>query len=239
MSNSVDPKELLAAGAHFGHRPSRWHPKMAPYIHGVKGDVHIIDLVKTAVNLEQALEVVTKNAASGKEILFVGTKRQAQAPIREAAESVSQPYVVERWLGGMLTNWQTMSGRIKKLKKLEEQMASGELEAKYNKLEVQRFQEEIDRLNHIFGGVKSISGTPGLVFVVDVKREQTAIQEARKLNVPVIAIADTNVDPTGIDFVIPANDDAIKTIDYVTKKIAAAVEAGKAVQKSQTKDKES
>lgn len=235
MSNTVDPKELLAAGAHFGHRPSRWHPKMASYIHGVRGDVHIIDLVKTAEKLEEALDAVTKAAASGKEVLFVGTKRQAQAPIREIAESVSQPYVVERWLGGMITNWTTMSTRIQKLKKLEEQMASGELEAKYNKLEVQRFQEEIDRLNRIFGGVKSMSGAPGIVFVVDVKREKTAISEAQKLNIPVIAVADTNVDPTGIDFVVPANDDAIKTIEYITKKIASAVEAGKSAKKTEPK----
>jgi small subunit ribosomal protein S2 len=234
---SIDPKDLLTAGAHFGHKTSRWHPKMAQYIHGVRGDVHIIDLIQTASLLEDALTAVEKAVSGGKQVLLVGTKRQAHDPIRKVAEEHGQPYVVERWLGGMMTNWNTMIGRIKKLKKLEEQMANGELEAKYNKLEVQRFQEEIDHLNHVFGGVKDMKGMPGLVFVVDVNREQTAIQEAKKLGIPVIALVDTNVDPSGIDFPVPANDDAIKTIEFVLDQIASAIATGASQQKKAT-DKE-
>jgi len=223
---SIDPKDLLKAGAHFGHKTSRWHPKMAPYIHGVRGDVHVIDLIQTAKMLDKALEAVEKAASSGKQVLLVGTKRQAQDPIRKIAKEHNQPYVVERWLGGMMTNWNTMSGRIKKLKKLEEQMLNGELEAKYNKLEVQRFQEEIDHLNHVFGGVKEMKGYPGLVFIVDVNREETAINEARKLGIPIIAIVDTNVNPSNIDFPIPANDDAIKTIEFILEKIGNSLAGG-------------
>jgi len=224
---SVDPKDLLAAGAHFGHKPSSWHPKMAPYIYGVRGDVHIIDLIKTAPMLDEALKFATKTISSGKQIILVGTKRQAVDLIRKTAEETKQPYVVERWLGGMLTNWETMTTRIKKLKKLEEQMANGELEAKYNKLEVQRHQEEIDSLNLRFGGVKEMRGMPGAMIVVDVNREQTAIKEAQNLGIPVIGVADTNVNPTGIDFPIPANDDAIKTIVFILEHFAEAIEDGK------------
>lgn len=235
---SVDPKDLLKAGAHFGHKTSRWHPKMAPYIHGVRGDVHVIDLIQTAKMLDKALEVVEKAASSGKQVLLVGTKRQAQDPIRKIAKEHNQPYVVERWLGGMMTNWNTMSGRIKKLKKLEEQMLNGELEAKYNKLEVQRFQEEIDHLNHVFGGVKEMKGYPGLVFVVDVNREETAINEARKLGIPIIAIVDTNVNPSNIDFPIPANDDAIKTIEFILEKIGNSLASGSSKLKATTDDED-
>ena len=235
---SVDPKDLLKAGAHFGHKTSRWHPKMAPYIHGVRGDVHVIDLIQTAKMLDKALEVVEKAASSGKQVLLVGTKRQAQDPIRKIAKEHNQPYVVERWLGGMMTNWNTMSARIKKLKKLEEQMLNGELEAKYNKLEVQRFQEEIDHLNHVFGGVKEMKGYPGLVFVVDVNREETAINEARKLGIPIIAIVDTNVNPSNIDFPIPANDDAIKTIEFILEKIGNSLASGSSKLKATTDDED-
>ena len=230
MAN-IDPKDLLATGAHFGHKTSNWHPKMAPYIYGVRGEVHIIDLVKTASMFEEALDEVTKTVAAGKEVLLVGTKRQAIDIIRDTAKSTGQPYVVERWLGGMLTNWQTMTERIKKMKKLEEQMESGELDAKYNKLEVLRYQQEIDHLNHVFGGVREMKGAPGLVFVVDIKKEDTAIKEAKKLGIPVIGIADTNVNPSLVDFPIPANDDAIKTISFVLDKIAAAINEGKKGQK--------
>ena len=230
--SSIDPKDLLAAGAHFGHKTSNWHPKMAPYIYGVRGDVHIIDLVKTAPLLEEALDAIVQTVSEGKQVMLVGTKRQAIELIRDSAESIKQPYVVERWLGGMLTNWQTMTERIKRLKKLEEQMESGELESKYNKLEVQRYQEEIDRLNHIFGGVRDMGGMPGIVFVVDIRNEETAIKEAKKLGIPVIGIADTNVDPSVVDFPVPANDDAIKTIAFILEKITEAVKTGKSQIKS-------
>jgi small subunit ribosomal protein S2 len=150
----VDIKQLLEAGAHFGHKSSRWHPKMAPYIHSKRNGTHIIDLTKTVEELEKALSFITRTAADGKQVMFVATKPQAKDSVKLAAESVNMPFVTERWLGGMLTNRNTMTGRVKHLKDLEEKMANGQLESKYNKLEVQRFQEEIDEMNRIYGGVK-------------------------------------------------------------------------------------
>ncbi len=224
----VDIKQLLEAGAHFGHKTSRWHPKMAAYIHSKRAGSHIIDLTKTVEGLEEALLFANKTAAAGKQILLVGTKRQAKDIIRKAAEDTEMPFVVERWVGGMLTNTATMNGRIKHLKDLETRMASGALEAKYNKLEVQRFQEEIDEMNHQYGGIKNITKKLGAVFVVDVITEVNAIREARKLGIPVIAVVDTNANPTLIDYVIPANDDAIKTVDLITKYMVQAINDGKA-----------
>ena len=156
MSVNVDIKELLEAGVHFGHKTSRWHPKMAPYIHSKRQDSHIIDLTKTVEALNIALPELTKIAASGKKVLFVGTKKQAKDIVRETAEKIDQPYVTERWIGGMLTNSQTITQQIKKLKNLEKRMASGDLEKRYNKLEVQRFQEEIESLNIKYGGIKDL-----------------------------------------------------------------------------------
>ncbi len=238
MAVEVDVKALLAAGAHFGHKTSRWHPKMAPYIHSKREGVHIIDLTKTAEALDEALAFITKTVASNKQILLVGTKRQSKDIVKTTALETGMPYVVERWLGGMLTNKKTMGERIKHVKDLEVRMAAGALEAKYNKLEVQRFQEEIDDLNFIFGGIKDLDENFGAVFVVDVINEQNAIKEAKKLGIKTIAIADTNVDPTGIDFVIPANDDAIKTVQLIMDYIKQAIEEGKAKQKSAKVDKE-
>lgn len=232
----VDIKQLLEAGAHFGHKSSRWHPKMAPYIHSKRDGTHIIDLTKTVDELEKALKFITKTTADGKQVLFVGTKRQAQDIVKKAAESVNMPYVTERWLGGMLTNRTTMSGRIKYLKDLEEKMASGQLEAKYNKLEVQRFQEEIDEMNRIYGGIKSMDAKLGAVFVVDILAEDNAVREARKLNVPVVALVDTNTDPSDIDYPVPANDDAMKTIQLISDYVVKAIEAGKG--KAKPADKE-
>lgn len=223
----VDIKQLLEAGAHFGHKSSRWHPKMAPYIHSKRNGTHIIDLTKTVEELEKALSFLTKTAADGKQVLFVATKPQAKDTVKKAAESVNMPYVTERWLGGMLTNRNTMSGRIKHLKDLEEKMANGQLEAKYNKLEVQRFQEEIDEMNRIYGGVKEMSPKLGAVFIIDIIAEDNAVREAKKLGVPVVAIVDTNTDPSKIDYPIPANDDALKTIKLITDYVVKAVEAGK------------
>ncbi len=227
MSVKVDVKELLETGAHFGHKTSRWHPKMAPYIHSVKGGVHIIDLVQTTELLEEAIVVVEKAASAGKQVLFVGTKRQSRPVVKAAAEAAGQPYVVERWLGGMLTNSETMSARVKHLKSLEEKMESGELVQRFNKLEVQRFQEEIDRLNHLFGGVKDMKGKPGLVFVTDVVTDHIAVKEAIRLNIPVIAIVDTNGDPTPIDYPVPCNDDAIAAVALVSDYLVQAIAEGK------------
>lgn len=228
MATNVDIKQLLEAGAHFGHKTSRWHPKMAPYIHSKRGGTHIIDLTKTVEQLERALAFVEETAGSGKQILVVGTKRQAQEIIRNLADKTDMPFVTERWLGGMLTNRTTIGGRIKHLKDLEEKMASGALASKYSKLEVQRYQEEIDEMNHIYGGIKNMAVKVGAVFVSDVNNDINAVREARKLGVPVIAIVDTNADPTLIDYPIPANDDAIKTIQLIADYIQTAIETGKA-----------
>lgn len=226
-SVDVDIKKLLEAGAHFGHKTSRWHPKMAQYIHSKRAGSHIIDLTKTVDGLDEALAFVNKTAASGKQILLVGTKRQAKDIVRKAAEDTNMPFVVERWVGGMLTNTNTMNGRIKHLKDLETRMASGALDAKYNKLEVQRYQEEIDEMNHQYGGIKDMAAKLGAVFVVDVINEMNAIREARKLGVPVIAIVDTNANPSLIDYVIPANDDAIKTIELIVGYFVSAINSGR------------
>lgn len=226
MSVKVDIKQLLEAGVHFGHKTSRWHPKMAPYIHSKRQDSHIIDLTKTVEGLEKALPAITKAVESGRKVLFVGTKKQVKEAVREAAESVKQPYVVERWVGGMLTNSATVNQQIKKLKTLEKRMDSGELAKRYSKLEVQRYAEEIESLNTKYGGIKDLMGRPGILFVTDAIADANAIREAKTLNIPVVAIVDTNVNPDGIDYVIPANDDAIKGVklllDYVIEAIKEA-----------------
>lgn len=231
MAVSVDIKALLEAGVHFGHKTSRWHPKMAPYIHSKRQDSHIIDLTKTVEGLEKALPFLSEVVASGKQVLFVGTKRQAKEIIRAAAEEVKQPYVVERWLGGTLTNSNTVNAQIKHLKQLENRMASGELSNRYSKLEVQRFQEEIESLNVRYGGIKDLNGKPGAVFVVDVINETNAIKEAKRLNIPVVALVDTNADPREVDYVIPANDDAIKGITLILDYVKQAVSEGLAGRK--------
>lgn len=224
----VDIKKLLAAGAHFGHKTSRWHPKMAPFIHSKRNGSHIIDLTQTVDALEKALAFVEDTVGEGKQILLVGTKRQAQDVIRQLAEDTKQPFVVERWLGGMLTNRNTIGARVKYLKDLESKMETGQLAAKYNKLEVQRFQEEIDEMNHLYGGIKDMAARPGAVFVVDITHEANAVREARKLGLPIIGLADTNVDPSLVDYAIPCNDDALKTLQLIADYLKEAIEAGKA-----------
>ncbi len=233
----VDIKQLLEAGAHFGHKTSRWHPKMAPYIHSKRDGNHIIDLTKTVENLEVALAFLEKTASEGKQVLMVGTKRQAKDIVKATAEATDMPYVTERWLGGILTNWQTVGGRVKYLKDLENKMESGQLASKYNKLEVQRFQEEIDAMNETYGGIKNLQPRPGAVFVVDIIHEANAIREARKLKIPVVALVDSNADPSLVDYPIPANDDAIKTIQLISDYVKAAIEQGKGkIKKSEPKE---
>ena len=226
MSVTIDIKALLEAGVHFGHKTSRWHPKMAPYIHSKRQESHIIDLTKTVEGLEAALPFITKTIASGKKVVFVGTKKQHKEIVRAAAESVDQPYVSERWVGGILTNVATIGSQIKKLKDLERRMASGELEKRYNKLEVQRYQEEIDELNHKYGGIKDLEGVPGAMIVVDVMADANAVKEAKTLGVPVVGIVDTNVNPDLIDYVIPGNDDAIKGTQLLLDYFVASVREG-------------
>lgn len=232
----VDIKKLLEAGAHFGHKTSRWHPKMAPYIHSKRGGSHIIDLTKTVESLDTALQFLSETAAAGKQVLFVGTKRQAQDIVKEAAEATNMPFVVNRWLGGMLTNWNTIGGRVKHVKSLEERMANGELANKYSKLEVQRFQEEIDQMNSIYGGIKEMNSRPGAVFVVDIVHDVNAVREATKMGIPVVALVDTNADPSSVKYPIPCNDDAIKAIQLVVGYAQQAIVAGKAKAK-QPEDK--
>lgn len=227
MTVNVDIKALFEAGAHFGHKTSSWHPKMAPYIHSKRQESHIIDLVKTVEGLEKALPFLTKVVASGKQVLFVGTKKHTKDNVRLAAESVKQPYVTERWMGGILTNVATVNQQIKKLKDLEKRMASGDLEKRYSKLEVQRYQEEIDNLNSKYGGIKELNGKPGAVFVIDVIGDENAIKEANKLGIPVIAVVDTNANPTLVDYVIPGNDDAIKGVQLILDYVCSAINESK------------
>jgi len=227
MAVSVDMKALLEAGAHFGHKTSRWHPKMAPYIHSKRQEAHIINLDKTVEALDQALAFSTDLTKQGKKILFVGTKKQLKEPTKAAAESVEMPYVTVRWVGGTLTNVETVNRQIRKLKDLEKKMASGELESRYSKLEVQRFQEEIDLLNERYGGIKEMSEQPAAILVTDAIEDKNAIKEAKILHIPIIAICDTNVDPSGIDYVIPMNDDSVKAEELVLGYFVEAIKAGK------------
>jgi small subunit ribosomal protein S2 len=226
-TSTVDIKKLLEAGAHFGHQASRWHPRMAPYIHSKREGSHIIDLTKTVAALDKALDFITETSAAGKQVLLVSTKRQAKDKVKQVAIATEMPYVTERWMGGMLTNGATIGARIKRLKDLENRMENGDLAARYSKLEVQRFQEEIDEMNHNYGGIKNLAAKPGAVFVVDAITDSIAIKEARKLGVPVVALIDTNADPSVASYPIPCNDDAAKTINLILDYVQAAIEAGK------------
>ena len=237
MAVSVDIKALLEAGVHFGHKTSRWHPKMAPYIHSKRQDNHIIDLNKTVEGLEVALPFLTSVAASGKSILFVATKKHTKDEVKAAADALGQPYMVNRWLGGTLTNVNTVSAQIKKLKDLEKKLATGELEKKYNKLEIQRFQEEADELELKYGGIKNLNGKPGAVFIIDVLGDVNAIKEAKTIGVPVVAVVDTNADPSLVDYVIPANDDAIKGVHLLLDYVSQAVVEGQGKAKVATTEK--
>jgi len=236
----VDIKQLLEAGAHFGHKTARWHPKMAQYIHSKRGGSHIIDLVQTVDKMEEALDFVAETVGAGKQVLLVSTKRQTQDIVKELAESVGQPYVTERWLGGMLTNFPTINGRVKHLKDLEEKMASGELANKYSKLEVQRYQEEIDAMNILYGGIKNMAAKLGAVFVFDIVADLNAVKEARKLGLPIVALVDTNADPGLVTYPVPCNDDAIKTVKLVSEYLKKAIDAGKtrAAKAAPTADKD-
>lgn len=237
MAVNVDVKALLEAGVHFGHKTSRWHPKMAPYIHSKRQDSHIIDLTKTVDALEVALPFITSVVANGKSVLFVGTKKPTKEMIKDVAVSLKQPYVTSRWLGGMLTNVSTTNQQIKKLKDLERRMENGDLEKRYNKLEVQRYQEEIDELNLKYEGIKDMTSKPGVVFVLDVIGDLNAIKEAKMLKIPVVAVVDTNADPSLIDYVIPGNDDAIKATSLMLEYVKEAIKEGQTQVKKEVGDK--
>ena len=222
----ISMKQLLEAGVHFGHQTRRWNPRMAPYIFTERNGIYIIDLQKTVKKLEEAYFFVRDMAASGESILFVGTKKQAQDAIKEEAERCGQFYVNARWLGGMLTNFKTMRTRIARLNQLQKMQADGTFDL-LPKKEVIKLQLEIAKLEKYLGGVKEMKKLPGALFVVDSRKEKNAIAEARKLNIPIVAIVDTNCDPDEIDYVIPGNDDAIRAIKLISQTMANAVLEGK------------
>ncbi len=222
----VSMKALLESGVHFGHRTNRWNPKMKPYIFTERNGIHIIDLQQTVKAINEVYGIISKTVAEGGEILFVGTKRQAQQTIADEASRCGMPYVNERWLGGSLTNWPTISKRIEELERLEKMQASGEVDL-LTKKEGLMIQRQIDRLHHRLSGLLTMKRVPQLLFVVDIGREQAAIHEANLLNIPVIAMADTNYDPRYIDYVIPSNDDAIRAIKLIIGTMANAVLEGK------------
>ncbi len=221
---TVTLHQLLEAGAHFGHQKHRWNPKMKPYIFGDRNGVHILDLSQTVPLFARALDFVSQTAARGGKVLFVGTKRQAQEPIAEAARASGQHFVNHRWLGGMLTNWKTISGSIKRLKTMEEQL-SGDT-AGFTKKEVLQMTRLRDKLELSLGGIRDMGGIPDVMFVIDANKEELAIKEANVLGIPVVAILDSNVSPDGIAFPVPANDDAARAIRLYCDAIAAASTRG-------------
>jgi len=218
-------KDLLDAGCHFGHQAQRWNPKMAPFLYGVRDGVHIFDLAKTKEGLEKAAEFAKATVAKGGKIIFVGTKRQAQAIVKEEAQKAKMPFITERWLGGIITNWDNIKKSIDKLKDLKTQKEAGELK-KYTKKENILIDREIARLERFFGGLVDLKELPAAIFIIDVKKEQAALREADKKNIPVIAIVDSNSDPDMVDWVIPANDDAVGSIKLIVSLIAEAVKRG-------------
>jgi len=228
----ISMKALLESGVHFGHRTHKWHPGMKPYIFTERNGIHIIDLQKTSKAIDQAYGVIRDKVAEGGVVLFVGTKRQAQETIQAEAIRCGMPYVTERWLGGMLTNWRTIRGRINELDRLERMRDSNNF-GRLTKKEILVLNRKIERLEVLLGGVRTLTRLPDLLFVVDVSREATAIHEANLLNIPVVALVDTNCDPKNIDYIIPSNDDAIRAIKLLVSKIADAVIEGKALRKDE------
>lgn len=228
----VSMKALLESGVHFGHRTHKWHPGMKPFIFTERNGIHIIDLQKTAKAIEQAYSMVRTTVSEGGSVLFVGTKRQAQETVQNEATRAGMPYVTIRWLGGMLTNWRTIRGRINELERLERMRDSGDF-GRITKKEALILSREIERLGILLSGIRNMVRVPELLFVVDVHREATAIHEANILKIPVIAMVDTNCDPKDVDYVIPSNDDAIRAIKLVVGKIADAAVEGRAARKEE------
>ncbi len=222
----VAMKQLLEAGVHFGHQTRRWDPRMAEYIFQARNGIHIIDLQKTSKKLDEAYAFIKEQAEEGKTILFVGTKKQAQECVKEAAEKSGMFYVNERWLGGTLTNFKTIRKRIERLAELEKMQEDGTFEV-LPKKEVILLKKEMDKLEKNLGGIKEMTQIPDVIFVVDPKKEHIAVQEARKLNIPLVGLVDTNCDPNDVDYVIPGNDDAIRAVKLVTDVLANAVIEGK------------
>jgi small subunit ribosomal protein S2 len=222
----VQLEELLAAGAHFGHLTRRWNPKMKPYIFMERNGIHIIDLKKTQERIDVICDMITEVVSQGKRILYVATKKQAKDVVRAIAEQSGQNYVTERWLGGMLTNFQTIRKSIKRLTNIEKMESDGTFD-KITKKERLMLSRERERLNKILSGIVDMNRLPGAIFVVDIKKEHIAVKEARTLGIPIFAIVDTNCDPTDVDYAIPGNDDSTKTVEIISRTIALAVEEGR------------
>ena len=229
---AISMKALLETGVHFGHRTQKWNPKMKPYIFTERNGIHIIDLQQTVALLDQAYNLVRDTVAAGGTLLFVGTKRQAQEAVEKEAERAGSPYINQRWLGGTLTNWKTIKDLINELKRLERSRDAGEFD-RLTKKEGLILGRKIIKLQDRLGGIREMGRPPELLYIVDVRHEHTAIHEANILNIPVIALVDTNCDPGGVDYVIPANDDAIRAIKLLTARIADAVIEGRALRKDE------
>ncbi|MBY0273120.1 MAG: 30S ribosomal protein S2 [Alphaproteobacteria bacterium] len=221
MMPTFTMRQLLEAGVHFGHQTRRWNPKMAPYLFGSRGGIHIIDLQQSVPMLHHALEAIRGTVANGGRVLFVGTKRQASQTVKEAASLCGQYYVNHRWLGGMLTNWKTISQSIKRLRELQEQLDEGT--QGYTKKELLTLERERDKLELSLGGIKDMGGVPDILFIIDTNKEDISIQEANKLGIPIVAIVDSNSNPDGIDYLIPGNDDAQRAIELYCTLVSAAV----------------
>ncbi len=231
MAESISVKQLLEAGAHFGHLTGHWHPRMKSYIFTQRNGIHIIDLEQTVTMLDRACTYVRELVSSGQSVLLVGTKKQAQEIIEEEAKRCAMYYVNQRWLGGMLTNFATIQARIDYLVRLEDRRDKGELDY-LSKKEKMKVEKEIARLNKLLGGFKEMTALPGAIFIVDPTKEKIALAETKKVGIPIVAVVDTNCDPTGIDYLIPANDDAIKAIKLICSKIADAVLEGKMIKET-------
>ncbi|MGN0031476.1 MAG: 30S ribosomal protein S2 [Candidatus Gastranaerophilaceae bacterium] len=227
--------ELLEAGVHFGHQTQRWNPKMKPYIYGARNGIYVIDLRKTTDLLDEAYNLVRDYAAKGKNVLFVGTKKQAAEVVAEEAARSGAYYINRRWLGGMLTNFETIRGRVNKLKEMEEFINNGYVD-KLPKKEVAQLNRQLAKLSKTLGGIKDMRGLPDVIFIVDQAKEEIAIKEANKLGIPVICLADTNANPDGINYIIPGNDDAIRSIRLITSKLADAVLEGKQLRENKANE---
>jgi small subunit ribosomal protein S2 len=235
---TISLEDMAKAGVHFGHHTSKWHPKMKDYIYGSKNSIHIIDLNTTKEKLETALDFISETVSSGKDILFVSTKKQAIPIVKSIADETGMPYMVRRWVGGIFTNFKAINKRVKQLVVLEEKLEANQLKS-YTKKERKVFADKVEKGNKIFAGVKDLRGLPGAVFVQDIMKDSLAIKEARDLNIPVIALADTNVNPELVKYVIPANDDAISSIKYIYGLVAQTITEAKAKRVDSVKEDKS
>ena len=236
MAKTLELKSLLEAGAHFGHQTHKWNPKMKPYVYGERNGIYIIDLQQTVPMAQKAYDFIKKTASSGKSVLFVGTKRQASQVVRDSADKCGAYHVTNRWLGGMLTNYKTIAQSIDKLRKVEKMKENGDFKL-LTKKEQSKIEKEVQKLEKNLGGIKNMRKVPGAVVVIDPNNERIAVKEANNLGIPVIAVTDTNCDPEGVDYIIPGNDDAIKSITLFTDYFASAVTEGSKGVKRDTNEK--